>query len=179
MLGNLLHAALFPGVIMHELSHYIACIITGTNVSKFKIGFNEAYVKHAKPNSWKMIMISIAPFIIGHALGLIALNEAFLRFDDIFLSLILFWLFLSFIYHSFPSDQDAKNAFNVTIQGFKSTVFGNHSVIIKIIYIILFPFIILPLGVILGIMALFSYIASLRILWILLILLFSLGWIIF
>ncbi len=59
-------ATMWPGVIIHELSHLVGCVITFTRVHKVRLfapsGTTLGYVQHARThNPIKNIIISIAP----------------------------------------------------------------------------------------------------------------------
>ncbi len=48
------NVVLFPGVIFHEMSHFIACIILGVRITETKFwGLEEAHVKHEEPSLLK------------------------------------------------------------------------------------------------------------------------------
>lgn len=58
---------LFPGVVIHELSHAIICYLTGTPVKEIKLfSSSGGYVAHEAPNSRiTQFFISTSPLIIG------------------------------------------------------------------------------------------------------------------
>ena len=66
--GGIYRIFIAPGVILHELSHAFACLVTGakvTSINVFKKDGGE--VRHTKPiiPIIGQIFISLAPFIIG------------------------------------------------------------------------------------------------------------------
>lgn len=78
LLGKVLYLlVMWPGVIVHELSHLVGCLITGTKVMEVKLfapreespgNLVLGYVTHAKPrNPVAAFMVSAAPFFGGAA----------------------------------------------------------------------------------------------------------------
>lgn len=67
---------MFPGVVVHELAHYLGCIMTRTKVYKVKLfepnregrAIVLGYVEHEKPrNAVIGLIIGAAPFFLGSA----------------------------------------------------------------------------------------------------------------
>ncbi|MFH1663939.1 MAG: hypothetical protein ABH986_03975 [archaeon] len=158
----------FPGMIFHEFSHLVACLLFGVKVMKVKfLGLNEAYVVHEQPNALKSIMITVAPFILGNLVALSFFSYAFtLLFFSNALGFVFLWLGLSVVYYCFPSDQDAKNTFN-SFKDFYSKNLVKRNLFVKLILIVSIPFVFIPLFVLLGLMMLFNQSYKLRLLWIL------------
>ncbi|MDP2930398.1 MAG: M50 family metallopeptidase [bacterium] len=119
---------LAPGVIVHELSHALACLIAGAKIRKISFfASNGGYVIHEKPKLPVLgeIIISLAPILGG--LAAIFLMSSLLRFSlpisvAGFMNWVIqswldwrFWLFvyldISVIICLIPSSQDLKNAF--------------------------------------------------------------------
>jgi len=158
----------FPGMIFHELSHYIACLLCGVKIHKVKwVGKYEAYVVHDDVGPLQSTIISIAPFFLGNyfAFELILLaNHLLTTINPIII--LYYWLAISLAYYSFPSDQDAKNAFISLKKHYKKKIFGKSTLTTKIIYLILAPIIFIPTMAILGFMLIFSYLFALRLIWV-------------
>ncbi len=117
--GLLISAITFPGIIVHELGHELACKLTKTpvyDVCYFRFGNPSGYVVHEpNPNLHKNMFISLGPFFLNTILGIlltlpVSINIITLENSDVF-DLILFWLGLSVLMHAFPSSGDAKNMF--------------------------------------------------------------------
>ena len=164
---NLLHYALFPGMVFHELSHYIACIFCGVKVRKVKFfGTEEAYVAHEQPNAWKSIIITLAPFVLGNFFALLLLNAAneMLSEFNIFV-IIYYWFAFALILYSFPSIQDAKNSFSTLINFYSKAILRGKKASMRIFWLITFPFVFIPLVLLLGLMLLFNYAFAFRIIW--------------
>ena len=62
-----------PGVVIHELSHHIFCIIFNTKVIKvcyYNFKDSSGYVRHERPKHlYQDVLIAIAPFFINTLLG--------------------------------------------------------------------------------------------------------------
>ena len=62
-----------PGVVIHELSHHIFCIIFNTKVIKvcyYNFTDSSGYVRHERPKYlYQDVLIAIAPFFINTLLG--------------------------------------------------------------------------------------------------------------
>ncbi len=164
----------FPGMIFHEFSHLIACVLFGVKVRKVKfLGFQEAYVVHEQPNALKSIIITLAPFILGNWVAFYFFSYAFeLLFLSNFIGFIFLWLALSLALYSFPSDEDAKNTFD-SFQRFYSVNLVKRNLFIKLLLIISIPFVFVPLFVVLGFMLIFNRSSTLRFLWLLCLFVFS------
>src|SRR3989344_1300238 len=114
----------FPGIVFHELSHYLACILTGVDVKEVKLfDPEEAFVRHAVPRAWQAVVISIAPFVVGTIAGyyLLLFAMQFFARSSIF-SILFFWLGFSVFLFSFPSTPDAMNAFNSVFNALKNRI---------------------------------------------------------
>lgn len=117
--GQLISVITFPGVIVHELGHELACKLTKTpvyDVCYFRFGNPSGYVVHeSNPNLHKNMFISLGPFFLNTILGILLTLPVSIRIltlenNDAF-DTLLFWLGLSVLMHAFPSSGDAKNMF--------------------------------------------------------------------
>ncbi len=170
-----LNLLFFPGMILHELSHFLACVFLGVKVSKLKLfGTKEAFVEHAKPNAWQSVAITLAPFFLCNLLSFMLFNYAneLASAQNIF-SVFAYWLALSFAIFSFPSKQDALNAFNSFIDFYKEKIFGKDGLPEKLLWLVAFPFLFVPLVLVLGTMVAFDYSVSLRFIWAVAVFVFS------
>ena len=116
--GFIISLVTFPGVIIHELGHFIFCKlrkVTVYDVQFFQINLNTAgYVVHEEPEDFtSVLLISIGPLLVNTILCLIVATPVAVPFYLFGLRspLIYFylWLGLSIGMHSFPSTQDAEN----------------------------------------------------------------------
>jgi hypothetical protein len=165
----------FPGMILHELAHYIACKIVGVKVTKIKlVGFHEAFVQHAATGAWKMVAITIAPFVLNNLMAWILLTEAKEHFaPNLLWALVLLWLGVSFLFYAFPSKADAGNALRAITKTFMGKIFSKRNLAASLVYLVLFPFVFIPVALVLGVMLLFEWAVALRFVWIFLVLLAS------
>lgn len=113
----------FPGVILHELAHKIACDITGVSVYRvcyFRIGNPAGYVEHAPPRKYSQaFIIATAPFLVNSIVAILIFTLALktpltTEIYGIKLRYILYWLGISIGMHAFPSSGDAKNLWDFT-----------------------------------------------------------------
>ena len=166
---------LFPGVILHEFSHYLACILVGVKVRDVKFwSRTEAFVAHDQPATWKSVVITASPFLIGNFLALEILsmaNELFYTFS--LLSLLYFWLAISFVYFSFPSRADASNSFNSFISFYKIHILEKGSIFSRLFWLLSFPFLFIPFIFLLGVILIFDSSEAMRWIWSIAVLLFS------
>lgn len=138
-LGKSYRLFVAPGVIMHELSHLLACLVTGAKVKEVVLFDREGggHVEHEKPllPLIGQILISIAPFLIGVTLIFLISNFVGLKSGDITLvrsingffhyfqaaalqinfaswkTLLALYLMLSLAVTMMPSKQDFQNMF--------------------------------------------------------------------
>ena len=112
--GWLIIAATFPGVIVHEAAHVIACRLLGVTVYKVRflqIDRNLGYVLHAPaPNLFSTLLIATGPLVINSLICLaLAMPASIPR--DIFGATgwgtgLILWLAVSCGVHAFPSRAD-------------------------------------------------------------------------
>lgn len=106
---------LFPGIILHEISHIAGCLITLTKVRKVKLFSSKGgFVMHEKPvlPILGIFIISIAPLVVGlfisHILfGLIYTPEG-LKYQ--LPTVIYLYLIFSIILTMLPSKTDITNS---------------------------------------------------------------------
>lgn len=114
--GFLIALITFPGVIVHELGHLIFCKLMKVpiyDVKYFQMKNPCGYVVHEPTeNPWKTFIISIGPFIVNTAIGIIIMLPIslelfiFKNYNPIYI--ILGWLGISVLMHAFPSRGDAS-----------------------------------------------------------------------
>lgn len=116
--GFIISIVTFPGVIIHELGHYIFCRIRKVpvyDVKFFQVNLNTAgYVIHKEPEDFtSVLLISIGPLLVNTILCLIVAAPVavpyYLFGESNMLIYFYLWLGLSIGMHSFPSTQDADN----------------------------------------------------------------------
>jgi len=103
----------YPGVIIHEISHIIGCIILNVRISKISFGLQESYVKHEQAGPVRMSLIALAPFYLGAAVGVLLFmlaNKTY--YSELLWFILLNYLGICILYNSIPSAQDTKNINN-------------------------------------------------------------------
>jgi len=114
---------LFPGVVFHELAHYVMCKILGVEVKKVSISLDSGFVRHVVPRSIIVsLLIAVAPGVLAAAFSLFALSFSL---SNIYYEIVKHYLVFAVLYESFPSKADT----NFT---------ANHSLLKKIIFFPLF-----------------------------------------
>ena len=157
----------FPGLVFHELSHYMACLLFGVNVNEVKLfSTTEAYVSHDVPNAWQGILISVAPFVVGNFLGFYLLGLAnALVMNSILATVILYWLSIGVIFYAFPSMHDAFNAFN-GVKTFYAPRLVEGKFFLRLFWLITTPFVFFPLFMLTGLLLITDYFLILKALWV-------------
>ncbi len=113
----------FPGVMLHEFSHWIMCDLFNVKVHEVKffslkeVEFSSIFdaspvgwVIHEKPKKFlQSFFISTGPFFINTFLALI-LFRLMINFggSETYIGLFFGWLAISFAVNSFPSNGDAE-----------------------------------------------------------------------
>ncbi|MDD5147997.1 MAG: M50 family metallopeptidase [Candidatus ainarchaeum sp.] len=156
----------FPGIVFHELSHYLACVLVGVNVKEVKLfDPEEAFVRHGIPRAWQSPIISIAPFVIGTILGLELLVFAAQSFARMLpVSILFYWLGFSIILFSFPSKVDAMNTFNIVTASLKKRIVHG-SIASRFLWLLVSPLIFFPIVFLSGFFLLFDASSILRFAW--------------
>lgn len=106
----------FPGIILHEISHYITCKLLGVKVDEVKLlsfkGDSLGYVKHQLPKSYtKRFLIIFSPFIINNTITIYLIYLITLGNQNIFINFILIYLSFSLSSHSISSRADISMIF--------------------------------------------------------------------
>ena len=112
-----------PGVMAHELSHHIFCIIFNAKVTKvcyYNFKDSSGYVQHERPKHlYQDVLIAVAPFFLNTFLGgLVAYQTIINKFSTSGL-LGLSWqdilsviISISIGMHAIPSEGDALSMWN-------------------------------------------------------------------
>jgi len=121
---RLFHSCFFIGIIVHEVSHYIMCILTHTKVTKTNIipirnkkdGLS-GNITTAKSNFFQTFLISFAPLFVGtYIIGFI-LFYIFSPAVNYTIALILIYITISIFLTLSPSNADIRmiaNSFQST-----------------------------------------------------------------
>ena len=104
----LTNTLLFPGILTHELAHYLMCKILNVEVTKFKVSITKqsGFVEHVVPKSIiKSLIISTGPLTISIILSFIILNT---ELPNTLLRLVSYYLAFTILYNSLPSKEDTN-----------------------------------------------------------------------
>lgn len=100
-----------PGVILHELGHFIFCFLSGVKVFRvkfFSFKKHAGFVEHAEPKNFiQSLLISFGPLTVNSLVSLILFSQIT---PPYFSGLRAFeiWLGIASALHAFPSGGDAK-----------------------------------------------------------------------
>lgn len=162
-LNEIMHVLFFPGIVLHECAHALACLILGVKIKKIKfIGKDGGFVVHEDSKDYKIIIISLFPFIFNILISLLCARMFLLAYEP-FYKLLLIWIGIAALFFSVPSDQDTNNSFDAI----KRTYTKKQSIWLLLLKIILSP-IYLCILIILGIFKLFDKVIAIRIILIIL-----------
>ncbi|MBP5304360.1 MAG: DUF3267 domain-containing protein [Lachnospiraceae bacterium] len=130
--GFLISYITFPGVMMHELGHQIACYLSKVcvfNVKYFQFDAKvSGYVQHEKTdNPWKSLLITYGPFLFNTILGTFLVipmsimwtffaRRVLLPFWVKAVCYVLGYLGVSCLANAFPSSGDAKVLFTSVVK---------------------------------------------------------------
>ena len=117
-----------PGVVIHELSHHIFCIICNTKVIKvcyYNFKDSSGYVRHEKPKHlYQDILIAVAPFFLNTFIGgLVAYSTIINKFSTSGLlsfnwrDILTIIISVSIGMHAIPSKGDALGMWNFIGEG--------------------------------------------------------------
>jgi len=95
----------FPGLIIHELAHYLACVLLGSRV--YSVTFwspKGGVVVHQRVRPSSSVLISLAPFFLNNLLAFYFITAAVDGYG--FWALSAWWLAFSLTIYSLPSMHD-------------------------------------------------------------------------
>jgi hypothetical protein len=172
---TMLFKLLFPGVVFHELAHYLACVLVGVRVYSVRLfDSREAFVQHASPNAWQSLAITLAPFLLNNLLGvwLVFFANDLLR-ELNFFALLPYWLSISLVFHSFPSSRDAMNSFDAARAACLRRL-KRGSFLSRAAWLALTPVLFIPVLLLTGMLLVFDKSNLLKAAWVFLAVLFAL-----
>lgn len=115
-----MHYVTFPGIIIHELSHFIFAVITGAEVRDISFfedddGRLGHVTTHAR-GPWFIVaiqytLIAIAPVVVGLTLGFLLLRYIFAEQHSLGMNIGLWYLVVCLINHSTMSKSDIEGYF--------------------------------------------------------------------
>ena len=152
-----MHILFFPGIILHESAHALACLLLSVPIKKIKFfGKSGGYVVHEDSRTDKIIIIALFPFIFNILISLICARIYLLTFEP-FIRFLMIWIGISALLFSIPSDKDADNSF----EALKKTYTRKQSMAMFLLKIILSPLALIIL-IILGIFKIFDKFIAIR-----------------
>lgn len=145
-LGINFHYFLFPGLVMHELAHYVVALLAGARVVETVLWSPRGgHVLHTRVRGSSSVIIALAPLIIGNILAIIFLQDGFnvlrtpgIDFGATLWGLALVWLGFSFAVYSFPSRPDLRVSKAALGRSFKMKLLGE-SLLAKIASLVVYP----------------------------------------
>ncbi|MCK4327055.1 MAG: hypothetical protein KAW41_01110 [Candidatus Diapherotrites archaeon] len=166
---------LFPGVVFHELSHFVMSIFMGSRVTGGRFwGEKEAAITHEEVPGIRGYLISSAPFLFGTLAVILFLYLAKTGtvglsyrspWQSWFQVLVLYYLALSIAAHCFPSSRDASNAMHNLSSFYSRKASMQDGVVQGVFWLLTVPFIFFPLYLGAMIMGVFSTVRNLGFLW--------------
>ncbi|MFH0906488.1 MAG: hypothetical protein V1824_04080 [archaeon] len=131
----------FPGIIIHELAHIIACLILGVKIHSVNLlSFDGGYVAHEESKSYKTVVIALFPFIFNILIAIL-IGAYLVYIENNYIKGILSWIAISSLFYAFPSSQDSANVY----ESIKRSYTKRQSIIMWFIKIMLLPITILIL----------------------------------
>jgi len=114
-----------PGVIVHELAHYLTCkllLVPVYEVRLFSFGETAGYVEHAVPQSYtKRLLVALAPFAVNLAVATAAFWGGTQLTGPVFAVPLAVGVVV--IAHSLPSSTDARTLFPHSTLGYLYPLF--------------------------------------------------------
>jgi hypothetical protein len=166
---------LFPGVVFHELSHFIASLLLGSRVTESRFwGEKEASIVHEEAPGIRGYLISSAPFLFGSLATVLFLLLAKSAARGLtyaspwqtwFQVIMLYYLGLSVAVHCFPSQKDAGNALNNLMSFYGRKLAMADGALQWAFWLATVPFILVPLYLSAAVMGVFSTVRNLGFLW--------------
>jgi hypothetical protein len=150
-LYEIIHILFFPGIILHESAHALACLLLNVPIKKIKfLSKKGGYVIHEDSRTDKIIVIALFPFIFNILIALICARIYLLTFEP-FVKFLMIWIGLSALLFSIPSDKDADNS----LYAIKKTYTRKQKFEFLLLKILLSPLVLILL-IILGIFKVFD-----------------------
>lgn len=156
-LNELMHILFFPGIILHETAHAIACLIFGVKIKKIKfIDRSGGYVVHEDSKDYKIIIISLFPFLFNIFIAIICASIIKLTNEPFYIFLLV-WIGIGALFFSVPSDQDTNNSFEAIERTYKK----KQSTWLFLLKVLFAPFFLL-LIIVLAIFKIFDKVIAVR-----------------
>lgn len=158
-LNEIMHILFFPGIVLHESAHALACLALGVPIKKIKfISKSGGYVIHEDSKDYKIIIISLFPFIFNIFISLVCASLIKITNEPFYLFLLI-WIGIGALFFCVPSDQDTDNSFDAI----KRTYTKKQQWWMFLLKIIFSPFF-LALIIILSLFKMFDKVIAIRLL---------------
>ncbi|HRS42990.1 MAG TPA: metalloprotease family protein [Candidatus Diapherotrites archaeon] len=158
-LNEIMHILFFPGIILHETAHALACLIFGVKIKKIKfIDKSGGYVVHEDSKDYKIIIISLFPFLFNIFIAIICASIIEFTKEPFYIFLLV-WIGISALFFCVPSDQDTNNSF----EAIKRTYYKKQSFWLLLLKVLFLPFFLL-LTIILALFKIFDKVIAVRLL---------------
>lgn len=117
------HLLTAPGIILHEIAHYLACIIVRVpvvDVTLFQLSQPAGSVTHGRPHGWvQWASIALAPLVWNLSVGLLAIHVSLTTVNGRTLpatitGISLLWVGLTSLVHLLPSVGDITHLWEAT-----------------------------------------------------------------
>ncbi len=169
--GFNIHYWLFPGLIMHELSHYLVAVLSGSRVAEVVFWSPRGgHVMHTRVRGSSSALIAIAPLLINNLLALWLLQDGFnalrtagLGATEWLWGAVAVWVGFSFAIYSFPSKPDLRISRMALQRSFWGKLEGG--LLTRLAALLLYPFLFVAQGVFILFVIPFSTNRTLRLLW--------------
>lgn len=142
----------FPGMIVHEAAHALACVVLGVKVTKIKFwGSACGSVTHHATTGWRNFVIAIAPFFVNTAAACLlfwighrgVLAMPFFELSLIGKVLLFYWLAFALAYFAFPSETDLRSGWSVLWRHYKSCLLFQNGFLSFFIHLFTLPLLVL------------------------------------
>lgn len=125
---------LFPGVVVHEAAHALACYACGVKVHTISVHRSSGMVVHDKTSARASLLIGLFPLIVGGGTAIALFQYASrAQADSPLLSLVVLWIGFSVAFHAIPSTQDVQNIVASTERRFGELWKGPRNIFTKLL----------------------------------------------
>jgi hypothetical protein len=170
-LGFNMHYWFFPGLIMHELSHYLVAKLSGAWVAEVVFWSPRGgHVMHQRVRGSSSVLISIAPLLINNLLALWLLQDGFnvIRTSGIGVTewlwgAVAVWVGFAFAIYSFPSKPDLRVSRMALNRSYWGKLEGGF--LARLLALLLYPFLFVMHALFVLFVVPFSTNRTLRLLW--------------
>lgn len=119
----LFRLATAPGIVLHELTHRLTCLLAGVPVQSavyFQLTGPPGYVQHTTPSRWSTTaVIALAPLAGNVAVAAVLIEYSLAAYtgsgvDAVAAGALLWWIAVAALIHSLPSSTDLGTVWAAT-----------------------------------------------------------------